>query len=103
MPVTEISKFSPPEVSLDAILPAWTQSLGDLQTAIPELAKNPKRLGELDSLLAEIPTVHRSVLGDARYLIGIQPSSVHLVLTSPPCWTLKEYRDSEGQMGHLED
>lgn len=103
MPVTEISSFSPPEVSLDAMLPAWTRTLGDLQTAIPELAKNPKRLGELDSLLAEIPTVHRSVLGDARYLSGIHPSSVHLVLTSPPYWTLKEYRDSEGQMGHLED
>ena len=28
--------------------------------------------------------------------------SVHLVLTSPPYWTLKEYRDSEGQMGHID-
>src|SRR5205823_1035719 len=27
--------------------------------------------------------------------------SVHLVITSPPYWTLKEYRDSEGQMGHI--
>jgi hypothetical protein len=71
VPVTEISSFSPPEVSLEAMLPAWTRTLGDLQTAIPELAKNPKRLGELDSLLAEIPTVHRSVLGDARYLSGL--------------------------------
>jgi DNA modification methylase len=29
--------------------------------------------------------------------------SVHLVLTSPPYWTLKEYRDSAGQMGHIDD
>jgi len=24
-------------------------------------------------------------------------------MTSPPYWTLKQYRDSEGQMGHIED
>jgi DNA modification methylase len=34
---------------------------------------------------------------------GIKPSSVHLVVTSPPYWTLKEYRISDGQMGHIED
>ncbi len=33
----------------------------------------------------------------------LSPNSVHLVLTSPPYWTLKTYRDSEGQMGHIED
>ena len=26
-----------------------------------------------------------------------------LVLTSPPYWTLKEYRDTEGQLGHVDD
>jgi DNA modification methylase len=33
----------------------------------------------------------------------LAPESVHLVVTSPPYWTLKEYRDSKGQMGHIED
>ncbi|MGB2679367.1 MAG: site-specific DNA-methyltransferase [Candidatus Acidiferrum sp.] len=33
----------------------------------------------------------------------LEPQSVHLVLTSPPYWTLKEYRDSEGQLGHVGD
>jgi DNA modification methylase len=33
----------------------------------------------------------------------VQSESVHLVLTSPPYWTLKEYRDSDGQLGHIED
>ena len=33
----------------------------------------------------------------------IEPNSVHLVLTSPPYWTLKQYRDTQGQLGHLED
>ncbi|HHL38978.1 MAG TPA: site-specific DNA-methyltransferase [Deltaproteobacteria bacterium] len=33
----------------------------------------------------------------------LEPRSVHLVVTSPPYWTLKEYRRSEGQMGFIED
>jgi DNA modification methylase len=33
----------------------------------------------------------------------LAPESVHLVVTSPPYWTLKEYRDSKGQMGHIGD
>ncbi len=33
----------------------------------------------------------------------LEPQSVHLVLTSPPYWTLKDYRESEGQLGHVED
>ena len=31
----------------------------------------------------------------------LRPSSVHLVVTSPPYWTLKEYRNSDGQLGHI--
>lgn len=34
---------------------------------------------------------------------GLQTNSVHLICTSPPYWTLKEYRDSDGQLGHVED
>ena len=49
----------------------------------------------------EIPTVHRLVQGDARDLSFIPDESVHLVVTSPPYWTLKRYNDSEGQMGHI--
>lgn len=103
MSTTEFPSFSPPQGELEVFLPQWARQLSDLQTAIPELAKDKKRLAELDSLIGEIPTLHRSVRGDARDLIGLEPNSVHLVLTSPPYWTLKEYRDSEGQMGHFED
>jgi site-specific DNA-methyltransferase (adenine-specific) len=28
---------------------------------------------------------------------------VHLVVTSPPYWTLKEYRSTAGQLGHIQD
>ena len=30
-------------------------------------------------------------------------ASVHLVVTSPPYWTLKKYRNSQGQLGHIGD
>ena len=103
MTTTEIAPFSPPSTNLDDILPAWAHDLGDLQTAIPELAKDGRRLAELDCVISEIPTLHRSVHGDARELAGLERNSVHLVLTSPPYWTLKEYRNTEGQMGHVQD
>jgi len=34
---------------------------------------------------------------------SLKSESVHLVVTSPPYWTLKEYRSSPSQMGHIED
>ena len=48
-------------------------------------------------------TVHTLVLGDARDLSFIPDESVHLVLTSPPYWTLKRYQDNPNQMGHIAD
>jgi site-specific DNA-methyltransferase (adenine-specific) len=41
--------------------------------------------------------------GDARDLSWILDESVHLVVTSPPYWTLKDYNDHPGQLGHVED
>jgi site-specific DNA-methyltransferase (adenine-specific) len=49
----------------------------------------------------EIPTLHRLVQGDARDLSFVPDGSIHLVLTSPPYWTLKRYNETEGQMGHI--
>jgi DNA modification methylase len=49
-------------------------------------------------------TVHRLHLGDARDLSWIADGSVHLVVTSPPYWTLKEYAPgNDSQMGHFGD
>jgi DNA methylase len=49
-------------------------------------------------------TTHRLHLGDARDLSWIADQSVHLVVTSPPYWTLKEYEaGNENQLGHFED
>ena len=49
-------------------------------------------------------TKHRLHLGDARDLSWISDESVHLVVTSPPYWTLKKYAvGNEDQLGHLSD
>jgi len=41
--------------------------------------------------------------GDARCLEWITDESLHLVVTSPPYWTLKEYPNHEAQLGLVED
>lgn len=52
---------------------------------------------------ADAVTSHRLHLGDARELDWIPDASVHLVITSPPYWTLKKYHDYPGQLGAVED
>ena len=46
-------------------------------------------------------TEHKIVLGDARDLSFIPTESVHLVCTSPPYGSLKEYPDHPGQLGNI--
>jgi DNA modification methylase len=41
--------------------------------------------------------------GDARSLGWIEDESVHLVVTSPPYWTLKKYNDHPDQLGDVAD
>jgi modification methylase len=51
-------------------------------------------------------TSHRIILGDAREMTELEnDASLHLVVTSPPYWTLKEYDGQAGtkQLGHLQD
>lgn len=48
-------------------------------------------------------TTHRLGVADARDLSALADASVHLVVTSPPYWTLKQYEGSRGQLGDLDD
>ncbi len=48
-------------------------------------------------------TYHLLVQGDARDLSFLADESVHLVVTSPPYWTLKKYREHPDQLGHIRD
>jgi DNA modification methylase len=50
-----------------------------------------------------VKTTHELHPGDARDLSWLPDKSVHLIVTSPPYWTLKEYVSSERQMGAISD
>jgi len=89
----DLASFVPPEV----------YPLNNPQTDIPRIAKDQALIQLIEEAVRKIPTKHTLNLGDARSMRELGPESVHLVLTSPPYWTLKEYRDSAGQMGHIDD
>lgn len=63
--------------------------------------KPPAHSPVLRGLEAKLVTEHRLQLGDARELDWIGDDSVHLVVTSPPYWTLKKYEDHPGQLGDI--
>ncbi|KAF0196763.1 MAG: methyltransferase [Bacillota bacterium] len=48
-------------------------------------------------------TKHVLVNGDARDLSFCEDASVHLVITSPPYWTLKRYNEHPQQLGHVQE
>ncbi len=48
-------------------------------------------------------TAHTLWCGDSRRLDWVANESVHLVLTSPPYWTLKEYPANPSQLGLIDD
>ena len=52
--------------------------------------------------IEQISTMHKLVNGDARDLSFIENESIHLVLTSPPYWNLKKYKDNPDQLGHID-
>lgn len=84
-------------------LPSSVASLENPQTDIPRIAKDKKLLAEIEAAIQQISTEHRLVQGDARKLSFIEDEAVHLVVTSPPYWTLKKYRDHKDQLGDVED
>lgn len=53
--------------------------------------------------LAPTKTNHFLRCDDAREMTWLPEASVHLVLTSPPYWTLKEYPINENQLGLIAD
>lgn len=48
-------------------------------------------------------TIHTLIQGDARGVPYLEDGSVHLIVTSPPYWTLKRYNEGKDQLGHVED
>lgn len=87
----------------DVYVPDWVAKLEDPQKDIPRIAKDPKLVEEIRQAVQQVPTRHELINGDARRLSSIPNESVHLVITSPPYWTLKKYRDHESQLGAVDD
>lgn len=90
------------DAPLDAFVPASLRQLDDPARDLPRIAKDRSAMAKIRAAVAQVPTRHRLLLGDARRAV-LPQESVHLVLTSPPYWTLKEYRRSEGQLGWVGD
>ena len=86
-----------------AFLPETLWALENPQTDIPRIAKDPEVLREIEASVQQLPTTHSLFQGDSRRLSFIPDESIHLVVTSPPYWTLKKYRDNENQLGDIED
>ncbi len=86
----------------EAFLPSELTEIDNPQTALPRIAKDDRLLAAIEAEVKRVPTRHDIFRQDARQM-ELQPNSVALVLTSPPYWTLKEYNDAEGQLGHMQD
>lgn len=84
-------------------VPEDHRELDNPQTDLPALARDEREVSRLEAAARRVPSAHRLIHGDARDLSDIDSDSVALVVTSPPYWSLKNYRDQDGQLGHLED
>ena len=59
---------------LDSYVPVSLRKLGDLQTAIPAIAREEKLMREVEEAVRRLPTRHQLVVGDARE-IQLEPNS----------------------------
>jgi len=94
---------APKEAILQEYAPVDLRDLQESQTAIPKLAKNEVAIRNIEGILPTLPTRHQMRRADARQMDFLPAESVHLVLTSPPYWTLKQYNESPGQLGSVDD
>lgn len=102
MRIAQIASHSQPGVLLDTVfdaLPSVDNRSDALQAllAANQVARTTAWPAPYDQ------TRHVLARGDARELDWMPDGSVHLVVTSPPYWTLKEYEHSAGQLGDVED
>jgi DNA modification methylase len=101
-----LSKTTEEKGPADALASAVVEIVGVLdnpQKEIPEIAKDQRKIAAIEEALKGLSTSHKLYTTDSRDLGFLQNNSVHLVLTSPPYWTLKKYNCVDGQLGALED
>lgn len=78
----------------------------DLKSALPALARDKGRMNDVEQAVKSLPTHHTLFERDARDLSVLDDESVHLVVTSPPYFNLKEYENGvggDGQLGDIDD
>jgi DNA modification methylase len=84
-------------------IPPEVGTISNHQVDLPRIAKDLRATSAIESKLAQIPTTHSLYNTTARNLAFVDTKSLHLVVTSPPYWTLKQYRDVDDQLGHVGD
>lgn len=89
-------------VDEEAIL-AELAAAGDLDDVIPQLARDRRAMQRIEAVVRGRQTTHELIQGDARAASALPEDSIHLVVTSPPYWTLKRYHGHEEQLGHVAD
>jgi site-specific DNA-methyltransferase (adenine-specific) len=96
---------------------ALQETFAAIRDVVENLPRKDNETGAVDKMLqanailrnAPWPTpfdetTHRLQLGDARDLSFLASGSVHLIVTSPPYWTLKKYEGgNNNQLGDIED
>ncbi|NOT00301.1 MAG: site-specific DNA-methyltransferase [Phycisphaerales bacterium] len=93
------AEYSPDE---RAVLAEYI-SADNLDDVIPSLARDRQAIQRIEALVRGQRTEHELVHGDARTASALDRDSVHLVVTSPPYWTLKRYNEHDEQLGHVAD
>jgi modification methylase len=86
----------------DSWVPREAGRISNHQTDLPRIAKDARAVAAIESKVAQVPTTHNLHNADARRFASLGDGSVHLIVTSPPYWTLKKYRECDGQLGHVE-
>lgn len=91
-------RTDPEDELIEALLVA-----SDLDARIPQVARDREAMQRIEAMVRGLSTQHELIHGDARAAVSTIGRPVHLVVTSPPYWTLKHYHDGAGQLGHVED
>lgn len=98
-----IEPFVPSAFRAELWVPPEIGSIEDHQTDLPRLARDTRAVAAIEERISQIPTGHDLYRHDSRSFDRLPQNSVHLVLTSPPYWTLKDYREHPDQMGYIAD
>ena len=97
------------EVRLQETFDAVSKALAELPASDNTEGAVEKML-RANAILRQLPwpspfdeTTHRVCCADARDLSWLAEESIHLVVTSPPYWTLKDYEPRHAQLGAIAD